>query len=98
MRVGITYDTGFTPGGRNSRDLFEPDHVELDMRAIARELHCDAVRITGGDIERLSVAAASAIAAGLDVWFSPFPAEIDLDETLEFFDACSDRAEVLRQR
>jgi hypothetical protein len=72
--------------------------VEFDMNAIVRELRCDAVRITGGDLERLTVAASYAASAGLDVWFSPFPCELDGDEMLAFFEKSADRAEALRRQ
>ena len=62
---GITYDTGFTPGGRSSRPVFDADAVKREMRVIAEDLRCDAVRITGGDPERLVVAAGHAADAGL---------------------------------
>lgn len=78
MRVrGINYDTGFSPAGRNSRQLFEPTSVGREMRIIADELHSDAVRITGGDPDRLSVAAEHAGAVGHSSPHAPWssPAE-----------------------
>lgn len=99
MRVrGINYDTGFSPAGRNSRQLFEPTSVGREMRIIADELHCDAVRITGGDPDRLSVAAEHAGAVGLEVWFAPFPCEMSTDELLPYFADCAERAEIVRRR
>src|SRR6478672_3163723 len=53
---GINYDTGFCPGGENSREHFDADVVRSEMRIIARELHCTAVRISGGEPARLSIA------------------------------------------
>ena len=93
---GINYDTGFFPGGRNSRTAFDPEVVRREMRVIADELHCNAVRISGGDPGRLSTAAEAAAAAGLEVWFAPFPCELTLDEMLELFADCARRAEVIR--
>jgi hypothetical protein len=90
---GITYDTGFTPGGRSSRPVFDPDAVRREIRVIADDLHCDAVRITGGDPERLAVAAEHASAAGLEVWFSPFPCELSATELLPYFAECAERAQ-----
>lgn len=89
---GITYDTGFTPGGRSTRPDFDPDAVRREIRTIAEELHCDAVRITGGDPDRLTVAARHAVDAGLEVWFSPFPSELSAAELLPYFDDCAERA------
>jgi hypothetical protein len=84
MRIGINYDTGVFPGSRQSRAFFSPEQVEFDMNVIARELGCAAVRVTGGDLERLTLAANFAADAGLDVWFSPFPCELDEDGMLAF--------------
>jgi hypothetical protein len=53
---GINYDTGFSPGGRNSREDFDAGIVRREMHVIARELHCTAVRVSGGDPGRLSIA------------------------------------------
>jgi hypothetical protein len=44
--------------------------VAAEIRVIARELGCTAVRVTGGDPERIGVAARAAAAEGLEVWFS----------------------------
>jgi hypothetical protein len=98
MKIGIHYDTGFFPGGRSSRPVFQPEQVTFDMNTIARDLRCAAVRITGGDPERLTVAAEAAAAAGLDVWFSPMPCELDAGEMLAVFVDCAGRAETLRRQ
>ncbi|WP_344275864.1 hypothetical protein [Actinomadura napierensis] len=94
---GINYDTGFFPGGRNSRPGFDRADVRRDMRAIAADLHCTAVRISGGDPDRLSAAAEEAAAAGLEVWFAPFPCELDTGEMAALFAECAARAERLRR-
>src|SRR5262249_52943001 len=73
MRVsGITYDTGFINAGTSTRELFDPAVVKRELCIIRDDLHCTAVRITGGDPDRLKAAATFAAAAGLEVWLSPF--------------------------
>jgi hypothetical protein len=94
---GINYDTGFRPGGHLSRMGFDPDVVRREMQVIARDLHCTAVRITGAEPERLSVAAEHAAAAGLEVWFAPFPCELGAAGLLPLLRECADRAEHLRR-
>src|SRR6266516_4577670 len=94
---GINYDTGFSPGGHNSREHFDADLVRAEMRVIARELHCTAVRISGGDPGRLSTAGELAAAEGLEVWFAPFPCELATDQLTPLFADCADRAEHLRR-
>ncbi|MER6047523.1 hypothetical protein ABT168_08665 [Streptomyces sp. NPDC001793] len=90
---GITYDTGFTPGGKSSRPVFDADAVRREIHVIADDLHCDAVRITGGDPGRLALAARHAADAGLEVWFSPFPCELSAEELLPYFATCADHAQ-----
>ncbi|MEU8787332.1 hypothetical protein [Streptomyces sp. NPDC048637] len=93
---GINYDTGFLPGDELSRKTFTAEAVRGDIAAIAGELHCDAVRISGGDPERLSIAAQYAADAGLEVWFAPFPVDLTPEELLPFFADCAERAEAVR--
>jgi len=97
MRVrGINYDTGFFSAGTTTHEPFEPDGVELDMRVIREDLHCTAVRITGGDPDRLEIAAKHAAGAGLDVWFCPFTNDLTQDELLTLLVDCAARAERVR--
>ena len=93
---GINYDTGFSPGGRSSREHFDAGIVRAEMRVIARELRCTAVRISGGDPGRLSTAGELAAAEGLEVWFAPFPCELTTGQLAPLFADCADRAEHLR--
>lgn len=95
---GITYDTGFVRDGVNSRARFEPALVERELRIIRDHLHCTAVRISGGDPQRLEFAAALAVDLGLEVWFSPYPLELTTDEMLALFADCAGRAERVRAR
>ncbi|GAB2804392.1 hypothetical protein GCM10027176_06670 [Actinoallomurus bryophytorum] len=96
-RRGINYDTGFFPGGRLSRERFDRETAGREMAVIADELHCTAVRITGGDAERLAVAGRCAAEAGLEVWFAPFPSDLTPGEMLPFFEDCADHAEEIRR-
>ena len=85
-RKGINYDTGFaSTDGRLSRETFDPPQVRREIEIIARELRCNAVRISGRDLKRLDLAARYALAEGLEVWFSPFPTELTPDELVPYF-------------
>jgi hypothetical protein len=95
---GISYDTGFLANGTSSREPFDPELVERELRIIRDDLHCDAVRVMGGDPERLELAASRAADLGLEVWFSPYPLELTTDELLSLFADCAERAERLRRR
>ncbi|MEU1623892.1 hypothetical protein ABZ746_00805 [Streptomyces sp. NPDC020096] len=96
-RHGINYDTGFDPfADGTSRTHFDPDTVRRDMAVIADELHCDAIRVSGGDPERLSIAAEAAAEAGLEVWFAPFPCNMTHDQLIDHLADCARRAERIR--
>ena len=94
---GINYDTGSFPGSQLTRKTFDSETVRREMEVIAGELHCDAVRISGREPERLSVAARHAADAGLEVWFSPFPIDLDPEQLLPFLAECARRAEAVRR-
>jgi len=94
---GINYDTGFLPGNHDSRPVFDQVVVAAEMRVIARELGCTAVRVSGSKPERISIAAHAAAAEGLEVWFAPFPPELTTAELIELSRDCADRAEHLRR-
>lgn len=95
---GISYDAGFIHAGVSSREPFDPDVVRREMRIIREDLHCTAVRIVGGDPDRLEIAASHAAEAGLEVWFSPFTCDLTADEMLDLLADCAERAERLRRR
>jgi len=96
---GINYDTGFiNNAGVNTHESFDPDIVKREMRIIRDDLHCNAVRITGGDVDRLEIAAIHAAAVGLEVWFCPFTCDLTMDELLDFLADCAERAERLRRQ
>lgn len=94
---GITYDTGFFNDGVSTHEPFDSDVVKREMHIIRDDLHCNAVRITGGNADRLEIAATHAANAGLEVWFSPFTCDLTTDELLDFLADCAERAERLRQ-
>lgn len=66
------------------------------MRIIREDLHCSAVRITGGNLDRLATAATHAADAGLEVWLCPFTNGLTQEALLVFVGDCADRAERLR--
>jgi hypothetical protein len=70
--------------------------VDHDLRAIATELHANAVRIEGEDIARLVYAARAAHAVGLTVFLNPWKMNADLDETRTYLADAAAAAEKLR--
>ena len=94
---GMTYETGFVMHGRISREEFDPAVVRAELTIIRDDLHCNAVQIIGGDPGRLELAAGLAAELGMEVWFSPYPLELELEQILELLRDCAGRAERLRQ-
>ena len=58
---GINYDTGFINKGVSSREPFDIAVVTRELHIIRDDLHCNAVRDTGGDPARLDIAAGIAV-------------------------------------
>lgn len=94
---GINFDTGFLSAGTSTREPFDPEVVRREMRVIRDDLHCTGVRITGGNVDRLEIAARHAADAGLEVWFCPFTNGLTQDELLDVLADCAERAERLRK-
>jgi hypothetical protein len=95
---GITYDTGFFHAGVSTHEPFDPEVVKREMRVIHDDVHCNVVRITGGNADRLKITATHAAAAGLEVWLSPFTCDLTTDELLTILADCADHAERLRKQ
>ncbi|MGK3990159.1 hypothetical protein WME99_44355 [Sorangium sp. So ce136] len=94
---GICYDTGFLNKGNSTHEPFDPERVKRDMRVIRDDLRCTAVRVTGGDVDRLKIAATHAAAAGLETWICPFTTDLTGDELLALLAECADHGERLRR-
>ncbi len=99
IKRGICYDVGtFTSKDNSSRPTFDQDVVRREMQIIAQDLHCNAVKVYGQDIERLLFAAECGRAAGLEVWLSPQFHNAGERETLAYLAECARAAESLRKR
>jgi hypothetical protein len=94
---GITYDTGFLSAGTSTHEPFDTEVVRREMRVIRDDLHCNAVRITGGYPARLKIAATHAAAAGLEVWLCPFTNGLMQSELLDLLAECAEHGERLRR-
>src|SRR5215207_6108670 len=95
---GINYDTGFINKGVSSREPFDIAVVRRELQIIRDDVHCNAVRVTGGDPDRLEIAAGIAADLGLEVWFSPFTCDLTYQEMLDLLADCAERAERLRRQ
>jgi len=99
----VTYDTGMVFSGRRGGGI--PTRPKLDLATAERELqiarddlHCNAVRLIGRDVDRLVQVAERALALGLEVWLSPALWGRSPDETLRYDVSAAEQAERLRQQ
>ena len=97
-RKGVCYDVGRVLGGSNWRPRFDPRAVHRELEIIKNDLHCNAVRICGLDLDRLTTAAEDALSQGLEVWLSPEMWDRSQDETVAYVSGAAERAEELRRR
>jgi hypothetical protein len=82
--------------GQNWRPDFDPAVVHGELEIIRSDLHCNAVRICGQDVDRLMMAGEDALNQGLEVWLSPELWDRSPDETLDYVAEAAIRAEKLR--
>ena len=94
-RKGVCYDVG-TYMAFNWRPHFDGEQVRRELEIIKDDLHCNAVKITGTDLGRLSLAARHAVESGLEVWFNPTIWDKSPEETLLYLGPAAKAAEEVR--
>ena len=94
---GVSYDVGRFMAG-NWRPVFDPHTVHRELGIIKNDLHCNAVRICGLDVDRLMRAAEDALAQELIVWLSPEMWDRGQAETLAYVTMAAAAAEKLRAK
>src|SRR5438105_1688106 len=96
---GIHYDAGIdTVDRRLTREQLSEEQAALEIDMIVRELHANAVRVTGRDVERLAMVGQLAAARGLEVWLSPLLANGTPGDTLALLGETAGVAERLRRQ
>lgn len=95
---GINYDIGthLSHGGL-SRLEFNPAQIKKELEIIKNELHCDAIRISGYDVQRLFAASKYALELGMQVWFSPIFNNATQEEVKSYIIDYAKAAEDLKQ-
>lgn len=83
-RKGVNDDIGTHLGNWNSRPVFDLTVARRELEIIRNDLHCNAVRISRQEVERLTQATPIAQEMGLEVWFSPLLYDKSADETLAY--------------
>src|SRR5262249_59650575 len=84
-------------GGIATRPKLDLVTAERELQIIRDDLHCNAVRLIGQDVDRLVQVAERALALGLEVWLSPALWGRSPEETLHYDVASAERAERLRR-
>src|SRR6266516_1106444 len=97
-RRGVCYDVGRVLMGQNWRPMLDAHEMHRELQIIKDDLHCNAVRICGQDIDRLVTAGQDALQQELEVWLSPELGDKNPDETLDYIADAAGRAEELRQQ
>jgi hypothetical protein len=95
---GVCYDVGRVMWGRDWRPEFTAAEARRELEIIGRDLHCNAVRVCGEDLDRLMVAGELALDEGLAIWLSPELWDRSPVETLAYVVRAAERAEALRER
>lgn len=91
-RRGVCHDVGREMDGLNWRPVFDLAEVRRELQIIRDDLHCNAVRICGRDLDRLVGATRLALDQGLEVWFSPELWNESRDDTLAYVAEAAGRA------
>jgi hypothetical protein len=94
---GINYDVGDVLEGFHMRPTFDAEVVHRELEIIKNDLHCNAVKICGLDLDRLMTAAEDALKQGLEVWLAPRMFEKSEQETFDYIVECATAAETLRK-
>jgi hypothetical protein len=82
--------------GQNWRPMLDAVEVHRELEIISHDLHCNAVRICGQDLDRLVRAGQDALDQGLAVWISPELWDHSPTDTLDHIAEAARRAEELR--
>ncbi len=96
---GVVYDVGlrFTAGNPYSVEPFDPALAAHDIKVIAKEMHANAIRIEGEEIDRLVTATRSAHAEGLTIFFNPWKMNVPVTELADYYATAARAAEELRK-
>lgn len=94
---GINYDVG-TVMGVNWRPDYDSKVVHRELEIIKNDLHCNAVGISGKDIERVVTTAEVALSLGLEAWFNPAWIDKPPEATLAYITEAAREAQPLHER
>jgi hypothetical protein len=96
-RRGVCYDVGRVMWGQDWRPEFSLEEACRELQIIRDDLHCNAVRICGQDLDRLITTGAHALDCGLQVWLSPELWDHSPSETLGYIVTAAEAAQDLHR-
>lgn len=98
MVKGVNYDVG-TEMGVNWRPDYNPTTVHRELEIIKKDLHCNAVGISGKNIKRVVVTAEDALSQGLAAWLNPADwNNKSPEDTLTYITEAASAAQLLNER
>ncbi|MGW3667125.1 abortive phage infection protein [Streptomyces sp. NPDC005141] len=92
---GVVYEVG---AGETPATAWNARRMRADLRAVARDLHANAVKVTGDGVERLTATAAEAAERGLNVWLEPTLGDVPEREILDHLAETGRYADRLRRQ
>ena len=96
---GINYDVGtFYHPDVCTRPVFNEQVIFQEISMIRNELHCECIRISGYDLNRLIKTSEYALELGMQVWFSPVWIDATQEQNAKFLCECAVAAEKLRNK
>jgi hypothetical protein len=94
---GMNYDVGTSfREGELSRPDFDEAIIKKEISIIKNDLNCDAIKITGYDVQRLAKASEFALEQGLQVWLMPSYIDATKEDALKHLADCAVATETLR--
>jgi hypothetical protein len=101
-RNGVIYNTGAVFSGlgwkERTRPRLDPRVAGRELQIIRDDLHCNAVRVSGTDIGRLTAVTEQALRLGLEVWPSPVLFGRGAPESIRYLAKAARAAEPLRRQ
>ncbi|MEU5163962.1 abortive phage infection protein [Streptomyces sp. NPDC020875] len=84
--------------GESPGTAWSARRMRHDIRAVARDLHANSVKVTGDGVDRIAATSTEAAEHGLHIWVEPTLSDRPQRETLEHLAESGRHAEALRRQ
>lgn len=96
---GMNYDVGILFGTASASSTHPTDaRLTAELEIIRDDLHCQAVRVSGTDVDTMIRAAEHALQDEMDVWLSPHYIDKPQEEMREGVRLCAEKAQFLQEK